>query len=469
MHRREFLKTAALGAAAFTLPQGLHAAEAVQRAAGGGRRPNIIFILTDDVGLPNVSCYGADLYKTPQIDALAQSGTRFEHCYSTPLCGPSRAEILTGRYPFRTGMTSNQTGAILKPANEIMMPNVLKPAGYVTAHVGKWGQLPDQPGDWGFDEYLRFQGNGKYWREQGAGYTVNGGPKELPEGKYLPDAMHEYLVDFITRHRDQPFYLYYPMSHIHGPILRTPDTRPGSDNETLYADNVAYMDKLVGRLVAELDRLKLREKTMVVFTGDNGTAQGAAARSTVGGRRLSGQKATMLEGGSRVPLIASWPGTTPAGKVCHDLTDFSDFFSTFAELAGAKLPEGVTIDSRSFAPQLKGQRGNPREWVYVELQGQWYARGARWKLNKAGELFDMQEAPFVEKPVPADTKDAEALVARTRLQAVLDQLNPAAGKQSPPAAKKARAAKKAGRKNRRNRQAASAAMAVAAGFSRAGR
>jgi arylsulfatase A len=446
MKRRDFIKMAA--AAAVGLPRVLQAAS-MNQASSKDRRPNIIFILSDDVGLPNISCYGADEYKTPQIDALARSGTRFEHCYSTPLCGPSRAEILTSRYPFRTGMTSNQTGALLKPANEIMMPTVLKAAGYVTAHVGKWGQLPDQPGDWGFDEYLRFQGNGKYWREQASSYTVNGKQVELPEGRYLPDAMHEYLIEFITRHRDRPFYAYYPMSHIHGPILQTPDSSPGSDH---YADNIAYMDKLVGKLVDELERLKLRQNTLVVFTGDNGTA-GGHADATVKGRRLSGQKASMLEGGSRVPLIASWPSATPAGKVCQDLIDFSDFFPTFAELAGAKLPEGVTIDGHSFAAQLQGRQGAPREWVYVELQGQWYARTARWKLNNAGELFDMSEAPFVEKPAPAGTTDAEAMAARTRLQAVLDQLNPAAGKQSaarPPRAKKQAGAKKAaaGRKKR---------------------
>jgi arylsulfatase A len=450
MKRRHFLKMAAMGAAGLALPRGLQATP-INQTGDKGSQPNIIFILTDDVGLPNISCFGADDYKTPHIDALARSGTRFEHCYSTPLCGPSRAEILTGRYPFRTGMTSNQTGAVLKPANEIMMPTVLKAAGYVTAHVGKWGQLPDQPGDWGLDDYLRFQGNGKYWREQATSYTVNGKQVELPEGKYLPDAMHDYLVEFITRHRDRPFYAYYPMSHIHGPILQTPDSKPGSDH---YADNIAYMDKLVGKLIAELERLKLRQNTLVVFVGDNGTA-GGHANATVKGRRLSGQKASMLEGGSLVPLIASWPGVTPAGKVCQDLIDFSDFFPTFAELAGARLPQDVTIDGHSFAGQLKGRQGAPREWIYVELDGKWYARTARWKLNQAGELFDMSEAPFVEKAVPATMADAEAMAARTRLQAVLDQLNPAAGKQSAPrpqrAKKQARAKKAAaGRTKKRS-------------------
>ena len=437
MQRREFLRTAALGAAACALPRVLRAGEAVLPANGKGTHPNIIFILADDLGLGNVSCCGADNYKTPRLDALAKSGVRFEHCYSTPLCGPSRAQILTGRYPFRTGMTGNNRGSVLQPANEIMMPRVLKPAGYVTAQVGKWNQLPLQPGDWGFEEYLRFAGSGKYWREQDAKYTLNGEPKDLPEGKYLPDVLHEFLVDFITRHRDQPFYVHYAMSHIHGPILRTPDSASG--DKAFYADNIAYMDMLVGKLVDELERLKLRDNTLIVFVGDNGTAPGSADGATVqGGKRLSGQKGTMLEGGSRVPMIVSWPAGGASGKVRSDLVDFSDFLPTLAEMAGAKLPEGVTIDGHSFAPQLRGKSGDPRRWVYVELNGQWYARSARWKLNNAGELYDMKDAPFVEKPVPADTTDAEALSAKKRLQGVLDRLNPAAGKQPPPAGKQAR-------------------------------
>jgi arylsulfatase A len=447
--RREFVKAVALGAA------GIGALRAVSRgdlfAAEGPGKPNIIFILSDDVGLGNISCCCADKFKTPSIDAMAKSGTRFEYCFSTPLCGPSRAQILTGRYPFRTGMTSNQTGEVMKPANETMIPTVLKRAGYVTAQVGKWNQLSLQPGDWGFDEYLRFYGSGVYWsemnsekkgaRRRGGAYTLNGQEKELPEGKYMPDVMHDFLVDFITRHKDQPFYVHYAMSHIHGKITRTPDSAPDSTDH--YADNIAYMDKLVGKLVAELDRLKLREKTLILFVGDNGTAQKEADRSSVSGRRLSGQKAAMLEGGSRVPMITSWPGTTPAGKVSKDLVDFSDFFPTFAGLGGAELPKGVTMDGRSFAPQLKGEASTPREWVYVELNGKRYVRTLRWKLTGTGELFDMKEAPFNEIAVPADTADAEAVAARKHLQEILTGLvGTAPARQEPPRDKAGRRAKR---------------------------
>ena len=159
----------------------------------------------------------------------------------------------------------------------------------------------------------------------------------------------------------------------------------------------------------------------MIFTGDNGTARFGEKLATVDGKAISGMKATMLEGGSRVPLIVNWPGTTPAGKVNNDLTDFSDFFATFADLAGAELPTGVTIDGHSFAPQLRGEKGSPREWVYVELNGKSYVRDARFKLTGTGEMFDLSDAPFKEIPVASDTTDAAAKAARTSLQAVLDE------------------------------------------------
>jgi arylsulfatase A len=265
-----------------------------------------------------------------------------------------------------------------------------------------------------------FPGSGRYWRDQTATYKVNGRQQDLPEGKYLPEIMHKFAVDFINHHKNEKFFLYYPISHIHGPIVRTPDSKKGADKDKLYTDNVEYMDKLVGELVQELDRQHLRENTLVIFTGDNGTAQFGVKAATVDGKAISGQKATMLEGGSRVPLIVNWPGTTPAGKVNNDLTDFSDFFATFTDLAGAELPKNVTIDSRSFAPQLRGEKGTPREWVYVELNGKSYVRDARFKLTGTGEMFDLSGAPFKEIPVTMDTPDADAKAARKSLQAVLD-------------------------------------------------
>jgi arylsulfatase A len=388
-------------------------------AKASTQKPNIIFILSDDVGLGDVGATGGP-FKTPQLDALAKGGTRFEYCYATPLCGPTRCLFLTGRYPFRTGLISNQSAGSLEDHKEIMIPTVMKKAGYATACVGKWGQMPYGPGQWGFDEVMSSKGSGRYRPEQGIDYERNGQFQKLKEGEYLPDLMHDFIVSFIEKNKDKPFFLYYPIEAIHGPILKTPDSKPGADADQLYRDNVEYMDKLVGKLIAELERLNLREKTLVIFSGDNGTAHFGEVAATVDGKAISGKKGTMLEGGSRVPLIVNWPGTTPAGQVNRDLTDFSDFFGTFAELGGAALPDGVKIDSRSFAAQIRGEKGTPREWVYVELGGRSYVRDARYKLTNRGELFDLKNAPFEEIALSGDAAGPDALAAKKRLQAVLD-------------------------------------------------
>jgi arylsulfatase A len=429
MHRRAFILvvlTVIVTPAVFTA------------AAEAASRPNIILILSDDVGLGNIHSYGGP-FKTPHLDELAKGGTQFTYCYATPLCGPSRCQLLTGRYPFRTGHNSNQSRLAVDPEHEVMLPTVLKSAGYVTASVGKWGQIQLGPGEWGFDEYLVYPGSGRFWREQTKKYTVNGETVDLPEGEHLPDTMHNFIADFIKRHKEKPFFVYYSMSHMHGPIVRTPDSKPGADADQLYTDNNEYMDKLVGRLMAELDRQKLREKTIVMFTADNGTARFGVEAATVDGKPISGQKGSMLEGGSRVPLVVNWQGTTPSGKVNNDLTDFSDFFSTCAELAGAKLPEGVKIDGHSFAAPLRGEKGSPREWVYVELNGNSYVRDGRFKLTNTGELFDLSDAPFEETLVASDTTDAAAVAARKSLQTVLDDHKAAPGK----------AQKKMGKKKKR--------------------
>jgi len=406
-----------------------HAEETAAPKTAGASKPNIIFILSDDLGVDILSCFGSDQYKTPNLDALAAGGMKFTHTYAAPLCGPSRALILTGRYAFRTGAVNQDKTGGLTPEQETMMPKILRGAGYVTASFGKWGQLGLTPGAFGFEEYLNFKGSGIYWNTQPKGkeYDLNGKQVELKDKEYMPDLMHKLAVDFITRNQDKPFYLYYPMSHIHGDILPTPDSKEGASDKQLFADNIVYHDKLVGQLIAELEKLKLREKTLVVYVGDNGTAKGGAAISTVGGKKIYGSKGSMLEGGSLVPMIVSWPGTTPAGTVCADMIDFSDYVPTLAAVAGAKLPENVIIDGQSFLPQIKGEKGTPREWAYVQLARMWYVRDTNWKLNEKGELYDMSSAPFEEKLVPADSTDPVALAERAKLQAALNKLNPAGG------------------------------------------
>lgn len=432
-------------------------------AAAPSAKPNIVFILADDLGFAEIGANGADRYQTPHIDSLAKSGIRFNHFYTAPLCGPSRALILTGRYAFRTGaVTQDACASIIRTGEraEVMIPTVLKKAGYTTAMIGKWGQLlpSGDAAQWGFDHMLSFKASGIYWNKAAAaswikkyglagdkdgeaGVRANPGPYNIDAKKlmmaddeYMPDLMHQDAMAFINENKDRPFFLYYSMSHVHAQILPTPDSTPpapGTDAAARYAqvykDNIAYMDKLIGQLLAELDRLKLRDNTVIFFMGDNGTAKAASDLATIGGRRIIGQKGGMEEGGGLVPFIISGPGVTPAGRLDENFADASDLLPTFAEIAGAPLPENRIIDGKSLVPQIKGATNSPRAWAFTELGEHWHVREAGWKLNEAGQLFDMKNAPFEEIAVPADSQDGAAVAARTRLGGVLAGLDPAAG------------------------------------------
>jgi arylsulfatase A len=387
-------------------------------------KPNIVFILADDLGIGNVGCYGSDQFKTPNIDALAASGVRFTKGFTASLCGPSRALIMSGRYAFRTGAT-NQDACRVLPMQELRLARIFKDAGYATSAIGKWGQLPGEPSEAGFDDVLRFKGSGVYWNskpEKPIQYTIQGKEKTLGKTQYMPDLMHEHAVKFIRRHQSEPFFLYYSLSHVHGDIQPTPDSDPNSKD--LFGDNVAYMDKLVGKLVQDIEAMNLRERTLIVFMGDNGSANTSNARSTIGGRNVSGMKGTMLEGGGLVPLIVNWRGTAPNGKLSDELIDF---LPTFAELIGTSLPKDTTFDGHSFAPQLQGLEGSPREWVFNQLARMWYVRDADFKLTQDGKLYDMSDAPFSERMVESGKESDQALASRSKLATVLAKLNPAGG------------------------------------------
>jgi arylsulfatase A len=203
---------------------------------------------------------------------------------------------------------------------------------------------------------------------------------------------------------------------------------------------VEDMDRIVGNITAALDRLGLREKTAILFTTDNGSParyltrvehQGGKLRrhhqpviSQMGDKDVPGGKGQMTDAGTRVPLVANWPGTTPGGRVCGDLIDFSDLLPTLAELARVSLPEDESLDGRSFAPQLRGQVGSPRRWVFCEHRGRQWVRTTRWKLYSDNRLIDMQNDPDERNPVPIDSEPPTAAAARTMLQAVLRGLQP---------------------------------------------
>jgi len=438
MGRRDFVKAAGLAAMSLGLP-GCRSTAARVSSKASATKPNIVLIMADDLGYECLGCYGSTSYKTPFLDELARTGMRFKHCYSQPLCTPSRVKIMTGQYNFRN---YTEFGA-LDPKQQTF-GHLLQKAGYTTCVVGKWqlygsvnqrtevrgtGSLPKQVG---FSEHCLWQVDERGSRYKDPTIVQNGEYREDLEGKYGPDVFCDYIQDFVERHKNKPFFVYFPMVLVHSPFVPTPDSEDWKKDKhksdpKYFADMVAYMDKIIGRIVRKLDELGLRENTLVLFTGDNGTDK--SIKSKLADRVIQGGKGDTTDAGTHVPLIANCRGIVPAGKVCGDLVEFSDFYPTFAEIAGATLSEDMTIDGRSFFPQLRGQLGNPRDWIFCHYDPKWgswklkrFVRDSRWKLYHTGQLFDVQADPLEENPIQPGQGDRQAAAARKRLQAVLDSI-----------------------------------------------
>jgi arylsulfatase A len=392
-----------------------------QFAFAAERKPNIILIMADDFGFECVGCNGGG-YKTPNLDALAAGGVRFTHAYATPLCTPSRTQIMTGRYNFRNYVRFGELDF-----KERTFAHVLKGAGYSTFIAGKWqlaGGLKG-PHDAGFDEYCLWQ---IYAADKGSRYdspTIHANGKKLDglDKKYGPDVFREYVEEFITRKKDKPFFIYWPMVLTHAPFEPTPDSNlKKKAGNACFPDMVEYLDKNVGKLVEHLDKLGLRDNTLILFTGDNGT--GKPITSKLDGKDVKGDKGNTTTLGTHTPLIASWPGTAAKGKVCNDLVDFTDVLPTIAAAGRGDLPKGVTIDGRSFLPQIKGEKGSPRDWIFCHYEPRQgkndrkvrYAQDQRYKLYQDQRMFDLRNDPLEKSPLPiTDARDP----ARERLGAVL--------------------------------------------------
>jgi arylsulfatase A len=262
----------------------------------------------------------------------------------------------------------------------------------------------------------------------------NGTLRKSIQGKYGPDIFCDFINSFIERHKSGPFFVYYPMALTHGPFEPTPDNKEWQQgihkaNKKFFADMVAYMDKNVGRITRKLDQLGLRESTLILFTSDNGTPRGITSR--MGAVAIEGGKGLTTDAGTHAPLIASWKDTIPAGKVCDDLVDFSDVLPTLAEAAGAKLAPSSKIDGRSFMPQLRGEKGRPRDWIFCYYKpnmkkDKWglkiFARDKKYKLYHTGELFNVEADPLEANPIVADNRAPAAVAAAKRLQVVLDEI-----------------------------------------------
>lgn len=396
-------------------------------ALSPSRRPNVLVVMADDLGAECLGCYGGSSYRTPHLDALAASGLRFDNAFATSRCTTTRVQLLTGRYPFRTGWTeqiSTQRDEFLDPRREQTFGHLLGAAGYAVAVAGKWqlGQLDLHPGhvrDCGFPEHrvwtwwYRQQVTSRYWDPS---VWENGRLLPATAGRYGPDLYAAFLLDFMRRHRHRPWLAYYPMVLPHAPWEATPAAVAADrrrDEEGSYGESVAYLDEVVGRFAAALEDLGLRERTLVLFTADNGTP--GSILSTFQGRAVRGGKWKLSEAGTRVPLIASRPGTTPAAAAVDDLVDLSDVLPTLLELAGVPAPADRVLDGVSFAGRLRGGEAGERRWVFVQAGSRYAVRDHRFRLHQDGRLFDLSG----DRYRPRRVRGEEEPDTRRRLEAVV--------------------------------------------------
>lgn len=393
-----------------------------QADSSESRPPNIILIMADDLGYETLGANGSQEYQTPHLDHLAAEGMRFTHCHSTPLCTPSRVQIMTGKYNFR-----NYVGFGILDPEEKTFGHYLKSAGYQNLVVGKWqlygnahqqklagGRTGSLPQDAGFDDYMLWQIKDRGYRYKSPTLeSKTEGLKTYP-GEYGPDLFVDYIEAFMESNRDQPFFVYYPMVLTHDPFLPTPDhpefnayDPAAKVNNPRYFDGaVRYMDKLVGRMKTKVNELGVAENTLIIFIGDNGTDRDVT--SMFEGNVWHGNKGYTTDAGTHVPMIAWWPGTIAKESVNKNLIDFTDFLPSLLEVAGEDVPKGRNLDGVSFYDQLMGgsDAGMTREWIFCDYNPQWgkfeprrYVFDTTWKLYENGEIFNLSNDILEKNPM----------------------------------------------------------------------
>jgi arylsulfatase A-like enzyme len=407
------------------------------------RPPNVILIMADDLGYENLNCYGGQSYETPNLDRLAEEGMRFDHCYSMPLCTPSRVQIMTGKYNFR-----NYLGFGILDSTQQTFGDLFQDAGYRTCVVGKWqlygnrrqqelvdGLHGSRPEEAGFDQFCLWQVQDRGWRYKDPTVETSEGGLETHPGNYGPDVFLDYIERFIDQYRDKPFFVYFPMCLVHDPFLPTPDrddfeaylSSSKTNDTTYFRDMVRYMDHVVNRISVKLKERNLANNTLLLFTGDNGTDRDVI--STFRGQRIRGQKGYPVEYGTHVPLIAWWPGVIQPGTVNQNLVDFTDFLPTITEAVGYDLPDDFKTDGISFYAQLLGEEAKVRDWVFCHYDPRWgrfeksrYVHNKEWKLYENGEMYNISVDPLEQNVFTEDNLPESAQALREEFSQVLNQM-----------------------------------------------
>jgi len=413
-------------------------------------RPNIVFILADDLGIDGVSSYGSEDLAglTPRLDAMGTDGLRFTRTFAQPICVPSRSQFLSGWHPSRNGAIDNDGSSnVAIPSRVPALPALLRAAGYRTAVVGKDHSIGTLQADWGFDEWLT-AGSGQYF---GVVRNTNGVVTTDAAGVYFPDAMQTWALDFITRTKptpengQQPFFLFYSLMNPHianqagspwNNKIPPVSWNSGETNDAVrYRNQIQDIDIKVGALLDHLTAQGIRNTTLVIFVGDNGTLSAYKSRlwnpASSSYATYQGEKNSIQEGGSLVPLMIEWPGglaPSLVGSSQSHVIDFTDFFATFLELAGASLPPGVSIDGHSFAGLLTGAPAwVPRRWAHVQLANTWYVRTSTHRMDRNGTLYDMANAPFSRTTLNPASDTTQLAVLRAELSTALASLDPTQG------------------------------------------
>jgi len=401
MTRREFLKTIGLGTAALGVSR--------QLSAQGKRRPNILLIVADDLGYAGIGCQGCTDIPTPNIDSLATNGVRLTNGYvSCPVCAPTRAGLMTGRYQQRFGLEFNPGPEATAasdyglPLSEATLAERLKRLGYATGMVGKWhlGYRPEfSPPKRGFDEFFGFLGGSHPYLPGKGGGPILRGLEPVEEKEYLTDAFAREAVAFIEKHRREPFFLYLAFNAVHAPMEASEKYLERfkaikDERRRIHAAMLAAMDDAVGQVLATLRKHRLEEDTLVFFISDNGGPTGV---NTSRNDPLRGFKGQVLEGGVRVPFIVQWKGVLPAGKVDDRPVIALDILPTaLAAAGGSSVPEGK-LDGVNLLPYLRGENPNPPHaalfWRFGE---QWAIRQGAWKLVQdrqapRPQLYNLEE------------------------------------------------------------------------------